>query len=177
MRKIVALMLVWCILGGSAEAYCFREAAKAYKIDPILLISIADGESSLNYLAQGVNRKNGVAVSEDIGVMQINSAWLKNDWFKENKITRERLYRDPCLNVMVGTRILAAGCDIKSLSWDCIGAYNAGDRKGRERLRYKYSVKVHKKYKLLKTNPMELNRVLSRIPKWYYSMRGQHGSQ
>lgn len=127
-----------------------------------MILSIADGESSLNQFAQNVNYKNGRAVSEDIGVMQVNSTWLPK--LKKYGITRELLYTDPCLNVKVGTWILVSGCDLKNMSWDCIGAYNAGPSKNNGGARLKYSVKVYNKYRKLKTDQKALDAVLAKIP-------------
>lgn len=167
MRKMIPLLLLCLPL--QTWGFCFDDAATKTGIDPILLVAIADGESSMNPMAQGINVIDGAVVSEDIGVMQISSPWLKSRWFREAGITRERLYKEPCLNVQIGAEILAKGCDLKSMSWDCVGAYNAGMRQSKKQQdrRYHYSLKVYKKYMLLKHDATALSLVMQKIPKWY----------
>jgi len=71
------LMLMMALLMFfSGQAFCFLAAGKTYQIDPLLLIAIAEVESSMNPKTIGLNKKNGVVKTEDIGLMQINSSWL-----------------------------------------------------------------------------------------------------
>ena len=168
MRKLLLLVLFW--LSSDAIAYCFNEAGLSYGVDPVLLVAICDGESSLNPLAQNINYKKGIAVSEDMGLCQINSTWLKK--LKPYNITRETLYLDPCVNLKVGAWILTSGCDLKNMSWDCVGVYNAGPRAENAPIRYKYSLKVFKRYQKLKYDKSELAKTLNKIPLQYRQKGG-----
>ncbi len=67
----------------SAIAACFESAARTYRIDPLLLVAIAEVESGMHPRAVGLNRRQGKVISEDVGLMQINSSWfpfLKKKW-------------------------------------------------------------------------------------------------
>ena len=125
--------------------YCFESAAYTYKIDPLLLIAIAEVESSLNSKAIGQNIRKGKVISEDVGLMQINSSWfpfLKSNW----GIRRQDLINNPCQNIYVGAYILAKNLSSNGVTWNSIGAYNAGFKEANEAFRQKYSKKVYDKY-------------------------------
>jgi soluble lytic murein transglycosylase-like protein len=82
----------------------------------------------------------------DIGLMQINSGALP--MLAKEGITQKDLIDNPCLNVRVGARILAAKFKREGANWDGVGAYNAGcsELKGEEcqRARNAYTTKVWK---------------------------------
>lgn len=166
MRNLIAFLL-FLLLPIDASAYCFNKVAKKYNIDIDLLYSIVEGESSFNHLAMGVNRDKatGKVTSEDIGLFQINSYHLAR--LAKNGISRADLYMDPCLNADVGTSILVDSCGSGKISWDCIGAYNAGPGKGREWLRLKYANKVYPVYVRLKKDARYKAAIKSKIPKEY----------
>jgi soluble lytic murein transglycosylase-like protein len=127
------------------QSYCFESAANTYKIDTLLLIAIAEVESSLNPKAIGQNKKGSKVVSEDVGLMQINSSWfpfLQNNW----GITRHDLLNKPCQNIYVGAYILAKNISSKGVNWDSIGAYNAGFKEANASFRMRYAKKVYDKY-------------------------------
>ncbi|WP_081498141.1 transglycosylase SLT domain-containing protein [Candidatus Regiella insecticola] len=53
------LMLMMALLMPfSGQAFCFLAAGKTYQIDPLLLIAIAEVESSMNPKAIGLNKKS-----------------------------------------------------------------------------------------------------------------------
>ena len=97
---------------------CWDAAAQRYQLSSALLYAIARTESGLNPLAIGRNG-NG---SRDIGLMQINSAWLPT--LASHGITERALF-EPCTNIEVGAWILAGKVSRLGYTWDAVGAYNA----------------------------------------------------
>lgn len=134
-------LLVALTLGiaDTALADCFERAAERHRVPAPLLRAIACVES--NHNAYAVHRNaNG---SVDLGVMQINSWWLPK--LKPFGIERDHLW-DLCTNVHVGAWVLAQNIKVLGLSWQAIGAYNAGLRQTpeKEALRYAYAQKVYR---------------------------------
>lgn len=97
---------------------CWDAAAQRYQVSSALLYAIARTESGLNPLAIGRNG-NG---SRDIGLMQINSAWLPT--LASHGINERDLF-EPCTNIEVGAWILAGNVSRLGYTWDAVGAYNA----------------------------------------------------
>ena len=97
---------------------CWDDAAKRYQISSALLYAIARTESGLNPQAIGRNG-NG---SRDIGLMQINSAWLPK--LASHGIGERELF-EPCTNIHVGAWILAGNVSRLGYTWEAVGAYNA----------------------------------------------------
>jgi hypothetical protein len=122
------------ILPVRAEAFCFEEAGKVNNISSELLKSIARVESGLNSRAVNTNR-NG---STDLGLMQINSAWVD-----AMSLNREELISNPCYNVMTGANILRQCIDKHGYTWEAVGCYNAKS-KGK---RVGYSWKIFRELK------------------------------
>ena len=119
------------LLPPPAHSFCFDEAGRAYGISPLLLRGIARVESSMNPAA--INRNsNG---STDLGLMQVNSYWLKT-----LGTTSGELLRDPCYNVMAGAWILKGCIDRHGATWQAVGCYNATSRDKR----VNYSWKVYR---------------------------------
>lgn len=105
--------------GTSASAHaCWQEAAVRYRVSSDLLLAIARTESAMNPRAVGRNR-NG---SRDVGLMQINSAWLPT--LARHGITESDLF-DPCTSIHVGAWILAGNISRLGYTWEAVGAYNA----------------------------------------------------
>jgi len=123
--------------------HCFSLAEKKTKVDKNLLASIAKVESNFNSLAKNEN-KNG---SIDIGIMQINSWWLSQPMPFD--ITTDNLFKNPCLNILVGAWILSENFKSKGINWTSVGAYNAGfsKKKNIAEIRYRYAHKVYLAYK------------------------------
>lgn len=111
---IIAILLPVTVLG-----FCFEDAGNTYGINPTLLLSIARVESNLN--PKAINKNiNGTS---DIGLMQINSAWLKS-----MSVNANDLLNDACLNAMTGAWILRQCIDRHGYGWEAVGCYNAMSR-------------------------------------------------
>lgn len=147
---IIFLILIQTTNGYSASAVviknqslqkCFNLVGKKYSINPLLLLAIAQHESKLNPLAININR-NG---SKDIGLMQINSSWISI--FKANGISEVDLY-DPCINIYLGTWVLANSIRENGNNWKAVGAYNVGNLPGKhkEQMRIRYAKNIYNYY-------------------------------
>ena len=116
MKRLLLLMLLsfsgTCV---SAAEDCFDRIAREKGLDADLLRAIAFVESSGNPSAVGRN-----ASSEDYGLMQINSGWLKR--FKTSK---SELLNDACFNVQVGQKY----------AWKVYRAYIGMSNAKRQKLR------------------------------------------
>jgi hypothetical protein len=137
----VSCMFSLIIFTAVAQAFCFEEAGKAHGISSELLRSIARVESGFNSRAINTNR-NG---SSDLGLMQINSAWIAI-----LNLKREELIADPCYNVMTGAGILRKCIDRHGYTWESVGCYNA-QSKGK---RVGYSWKIFRELKREKARSM-----------------------
>lgn len=124
--------------------HCFVQASQRFKVDSRLLIAIAQVESSMNPRAIGYNKKDGKVISEDLGLMQINSSWLSK--LKEMGITRRDLLESSCQNIYVGAWILASNIASNGVNWESVGAYNAGFKNANAPFRMKYAKKVYARY-------------------------------
>ena len=113
---IVAISLIATI---PAHA-CWEQAGERYGVSPELLYAIARTESGLDPQAVGRNR-NG---SRDLGLMQINSAWLPR--LATHGIAERDLF-DPCTSIHVGAWILAGNVQRLGYTWEAVGAYNAAN--------------------------------------------------
>ncbi|EAV2544861.1 lytic transglycosylase domain-containing protein [Salmonella enterica subsp. enterica serovar Adelaide] len=123
---------------------CFRMAGTRYSIDHRLLIAIAEVESGMSPKAIGLNKRGGKVVSEDVGLMQINSSWFPT--LNSMGITRNDLLENPCQNIYVGAWILAKNISSNGVNWESVGAYNAGFKGANAPFRMKYAKKVYAKY-------------------------------
>ena len=112
----VMLTLVLC--AALPARACWDEAAARYRVNSALLYAMAQTESGLNPLAVGRNA-NG---SRDIGLMQINSAWLPK--LAEYGISERDLFQ-PCTSIHVGAWLLARNIYRYGYTWEAVGAYNA----------------------------------------------------
>ncbi len=126
---IFLLFTVHCSLFTDAYAFCFEEAGKEHGINPSLLKSIAQIESNLNPKAMNKNQNGSI----DIGLMQINSFWIKTLGLDSNK-----LISDPCYNTMIGAKVLKQCIDRYGYTWEAVGCYNATSTPKR----VKYSWKI-----------------------------------
>lgn len=157
MRNIFSVLIIVILSGLTASAYaanapnnfkqCFVQAASRFQIDHRLLIAIAEVESSMNPRAIGLNKRDGRVISEDVGLMQINSSWFPK--LASMGITRKDLLENPCQNVFVGAWILASNISANGVNWESVGAYNAGFKGANAPFRMKYAKKVYARYLVL----------------------------
>jgi soluble lytic murein transglycosylase-like protein len=118
MTRAAILASLFALVAGSAQADCFKDAAKHYGINETLLQTIAEVESSNNPSAVNVNTDG----SKDIGIMQINSWWLGP--LSQYGYTEAHLY-DRCINIQLGAWVLAQEISQHGANWKAVGAYNA----------------------------------------------------
>lgn len=113
----IAWLLGFLALALPARA-CWQEAGNRYQIEPALLYAIALTESALNPAARHGNRDGSI----DIGLMQINSAWLPH--LAKYGISARELW-EPCTNIHIGAWVLAQKIRKHGMTWEAVGAYNA----------------------------------------------------
>lgn len=141
-------MVVFSILGMGmtkciANTGCYVQAGERYNIDPVLLYSIAEQESSHNAFAVNNKNKNKTV---DRGTMQVNSVWLPV-LNRDYGTVASDLF-DPCYNIHVGSWILLKAFQKLGYGWQAVGAYNVGyaNTPHKERLRVAYAQKIYAKY-------------------------------
>lgn len=130
--RLASVALLFC--SASQAQACWEEASEYYGVSAHLLYAIAKTESGLNPNAINRSNKNG---SYDIGLMQINSAWLPT--LRKYGVDEKQLY-DACTSIQVGAWILAQNMKRLGETWNAVGAYNARSPE----LRVKYALKVYK---------------------------------
>ncbi len=116
---------------------CLLDAAIHYQISPVLIAAIIKTESNHNPEAININ----ISGSEDVGLMQINSEWLPR--IAKLGYDRESLF-NPCINILVGTWVLAQEVRRFGYTWIAVGAYNAGPSREKESRRAAYAHRVFK---------------------------------
>lgn len=145
--RIFVVMFVLALFSNISYAEdCFDLAGRDYKIDPDLLRAISWNESRFKQSALGKNSDNSI----DVGLMQINSQHFSV--LNGLGITKEHLINDACMNIYTGAYILSQAFHKWGVSWQSVGAYNAGFRlseKQAER-RYLYAKKIEITYKAIK---------------------------
>ena len=145
LRK-VWLALVLLLAGMAACGWvqadqdeCVQLAADRYGLDVALIQAILAVEGG--GVGQAVRNSNGTA---DLGPMQINTVWLP--LLAEYGITKEQLQHDRCINILVGSWILARQLKVAQYMdgpvqrriWWGIGSYHSRTPKHN----VKYSLKV-----------------------------------
>jgi len=137
---IAALIAAVGALAMAPAQACWDAAAARYGVSSELLYAIARTESALDPNAVGHNR-NG---TRDIGLMQINSAWLPT--LAAYGIGEPELF-EPCTSIHIGAWILAGNIQRLGYTWDAVGAYNAVDPD----LRRAYAAKVQRRLRRART--------------------------
>ena len=136
------MLLAGMALGGWAQAdqdECVQLAADRYGLDASLIEAILAVEGGS--VGQAVRNSNGTA---DLGPMQINTVWLPT--LAEYGITKQQLQHDRCINILVGSWILARQLKLaegmegpaQRRIWWGIGSYHSRTPKHN----VKYSLKV-----------------------------------
>lgn len=151
----MVLFVTLSILPRWAQAFCFDAAAAKYHISPLLIKSIAIGESGLDPKATNHNRdkKTGKIKSTDYGLMQVNSGHIPRLVAMGVIQDENDLLNRPCLNVQIGTWILATHFQTCGVSWNCLGSYNAGFRADRHETRERYACRIWKIYQKQRGEP------------------------
>jgi len=142
MKKVLLLLLFVITVNSKLYAFdwCFEIAGSKYRINPLLLRSIAIVESGLNPSAISKNKNN----TEDMGIMQVNSMWLKT--LRRYKLDKEVLLKNPCQNIAIGAWILSQCINRFGYSWKAVDCYNKGPTKAK-----KYSDYVLKVYRVMES--------------------------
>ncbi|CCP01883.1 X polypeptide [Erwinia amylovora Ea644] len=147
----LAVMMLFLPFCPCAGAFCFDAAGAKYHIDPLLIKAIASGESALRPDAINTNRdkKTGRALSTDYGLMQVNSRHMPKLMALGYIDSAQELLTRPCLNVQIGSWILAQHFQVCGISWNCLGSYNAGFRQERHETRESYANRIYAIYRHL----------------------------
>lgn len=143
-RKTALIALLLASSGTLAAAACVPEASLRYSVPETLIRGIIQVESAGKAHAMNMGHQTRTG-SYDIGLMQINSSWLKT--LKKYNIDEQAL-KDPCTNVMVGTWILANHMKENGYDWNGVGSYNAScktlSKEGCLKARSDYTWKVYR---------------------------------
>lgn len=141
----VLLMLISTIVHA---ADCFDLAGRDYKIDPDLLRAISWKESRYRVNAIGINPVTGYGS----GLMQVDSQHFNE--LARYGITPEHLTTDPCMNIYTGAYYLAIAFKKWGVSWEAVGAYNAGFRKSerQNQRRLAYASDIYRIYTGIKSS-------------------------
>ncbi len=150
---VAALSLVGLgltIPGGWARADCFEHHAARFGLEPELLQAIALVESGGRpHAVNGAHQ--GRTGTRDLGLMQINSAWLPR--LNRHGIREADLF-EPCTSIEVGAWVLADLIARYGNTWDAVGAYNAActQLKGAActKARARYTWLVHRRLEQIK---------------------------
>ena len=148
MRKQLVLATLLLISTPAWAADCFDMAGRDYRIDPDLLRAISWQESKWKVNAIGKNPGAGYGA----GLMQIDSQHQGE--LSQYGIKPGHLLTDACLNIYTGAYYLALAFKKWGVSWEAVGAYNAGfrrtDRQAMRRL--EYARKIEAIYLAIKKN-------------------------
>ena len=149
MKAFALCLFIFMLVPAAGQAYCFKEAGEAMKVDPLLLLAFAIQESHLNSNAIGVNKPDTKgSITYDYGLMQINSSHFSE--LERQGIDENQLINEPCTSIMVGASILSGMINVYGYNWEAVGAYNAGLKKENYPQRMRYAHKVWAKYQQIK---------------------------
>lgn len=148
MRKKLAFAALLLISTPAWATDCFDLAGRDYRIDPDLLRAISWQESKWVVDAVGKNPGTGYGA----GLMQIDSQHHAR--LSEFGIKPEHLLTDACLNIYTGAYYLALAFKKWGVSWEAVGAYNAGFRRTdrQDMRRLAYARKIEAIYRAIKAN-------------------------
>lgn len=118
------------------KGYSIIELSIALAIISIILVTSLAGvqrvlrSNNVNNDLRNINLLAATNGTRDIGLMQINSAWLPV--LQQHGLQEQDLY-DPCVNVLVGAWILSNNFQKLGYTTQGLGAYNAATPWKRER--------------------------------------------
>lgn len=133
----------------------FQEESKRFDVPMLVLMAIARAESKFNPWALNIagksyhpkSKEEALAIlkknrrkSYDVGIMQVNSWWLKKFNLPDS------LAIEPEINIMIGAYILNHEINKRGgkLSWQAIGAYHSPSYK--RQVRYYRQINKNLKY-------------------------------
>ena len=148
MRKQLVLATLLLISTPAWAADCFDMAGRDYRIDSDLLRAISWQESKWKVNAIGKNPGSGYGA----GLMQIDSQHQGE--LSQYGIKPGHLLTDACLNIYTGAYYLALAFKKGGVSWEAVGAYNAGFRRSDRQAirRLEYARKIEAIYLAIKRN-------------------------
>jgi soluble lytic murein transglycosylase-like protein len=113
---------------------CITQAAAQYHIPATMIVSVLKVEGGK--VGTASKNKNGTI---DYGPMQINSIWLKK--IKPYGVSAHDLQYNPCVNINVGTWILAKKIANNKAVWKGVGGYHS--KSYVPNLLYQYKVSIY----------------------------------
>ena len=148
MRKKLAFAALLLISTPAWATDCFDMAGRDYRIDPDLLRAISWQESKWKVNAIGKNPGSGYGA----GLMQIDSQHQGE--LSQYGIKPGHLLTDACLNIYTGAYYLAIAFKKWGVTWEAVGAYNAGFRKTerQNQRRLAYASDVYRIYTGIKSS-------------------------
>lgn len=137
-------------------AECLQSAAKKYKVPYNLLLAIRQQEAGVIGMTQKAAR------SHDMGVMQINTLWLKEIKKQHPNITWKTVSHSACVNAYFAGSILRYNIDkAKGDLWAGVGNYHHHYLSNKKR-HEQYKLRVMKRYrKILKKELKKLKLMAS----------------
>jgi hypothetical protein len=139
MALVLLAGMAACGSGYAGQADCVQLAADRYGLPASVIQAILQVEGGR--VGQAVRNSNG---TEDLGPMQINTVWLPR--LAPYGISRQQLQHDRCINILVGSWILARQLGkakhmegtTQRRAWWGVGAYHSRT----PRHNVKYALKV-----------------------------------
>ena len=123
------------MLFHGAPLDCINQAAIRYHVPAAVIVSVIQTEKGRNGMA--IKNKNG---TYDLGIMQVNTSWVPK--LAKHGINIESVQSDPCVNIQVGTWILAQGI-ARNDGWQGVANYHSSTPKHnqqyQERIKNTYS--------------------------------------
>lgn len=141
------LAALWLLLSCAAHADCLDDAAKAYRIDPLLIKAIRWVESRDNPNAVGPQLRDGNVA---LGSMQINTILLPE--LKAYGVKREHLF-DECTSLKIGAWALAKCMAKFGPTGKAVGCYNTGAASKNQDAQERYAMAVGDAYRQYRLNP------------------------
>jgi len=131
MKKVIFLVLLHSLLFASTNIKynkydtIFKKAGKHYHLPWFLIKMVAITENSKLKANLVRKNKNG---TEDIGLMQINTLWIKLLHKKFPHINKKTL-KNPIVNIYTGGYILYKNIKKYGYSWKSVGYYHSFNSK------------------------------------------------
>lgn len=141
MALCLALSIVPSVASAAAASYqhCIDKASRDFSVPSVVIESIIEVEGG----KVGTKSKNSDG-SYDYGIMQINTWWFRHGPLrKQYNVSIEEVTNNACINIYIGTWILATELANAKDFWTGIGNYNSNIKK-KPRAHVIYKNKVRK---------------------------------